>query len=100
MSFIWTLLGTIGQLALAGFLFVYVGFSGASIADRHNPGPLVLSLLDASIYVVPGVCVVSAALVIYLHHPGASAAAYAWYLPPVLLGAAYVVWSVLLTQHR
>ena len=63
MSSGWLILGTIGQLLLAYFLFMVVVFSGAGIANGNNLGKLQLMLLNLSMYVLPAVCVLSAGMV-------------------------------------
>lgn len=95
MTLAWTLLGTIAQLTLALFLFMLVVFSAGGIANGMALGRLELGILNLSVFALPGLCVLSAAIVIVLHLRGGSAASYWWYAMPLaatLLYLAYAVW--------
>ncbi|MEO8998632.1 MAG: hypothetical protein ABI227_06665 [Rhodanobacter sp.] len=99
MSSGWLILGTIGQLLLAYFLFMVVVFSGAGIANGNNPGKLQLMLLNLSMYVLPAVCVLSAGMVLYLYKHGGSVLSYWWYALPLAVAALYLVYAISLNSR-
>lgn len=99
MSFGWTLFGTIAQLLLAYFLFMVVVFSAAGIANGSQLGKLQLGILNLSIFLLPALCVLSAAIVVYLHRHGGSAASYGWYAMPLAATALYLGYAIIL-GHR
>lgn len=95
MSLTWTVLGTIAQLLLAYFLFMVVVFSAGGIANGVTLGRVQLGILNLSVFVLPGLCVLSAAIVVFLHLRAGSATSYWWYAMPLgatLLYLAYAVW--------
>lgn len=92
MSLGWTLLGTIGQLALANFMFMLAVFTGGGLASTTSRSRSVLRVLDLSMYLLPALCVLSAAIVICLHWLGGSAASYAWYAMPLVGALLYVAY--------
>jgi hypothetical protein len=99
MSLTWTVLGTFGQLLLAYVLFMLVAFSAGGLANGMTLGKLHSGILNASIFVLPGLCVASAVIVIGLHVAGASASAYAWYALPLAATAAYLAYLAALGRH-
>ena len=86
MSLGWTLLGAIGQLVLANFMFMPAVFIGGGAASGTSRSKSVLRVLDLSMYLLPALCVLSAGIVICLHGLGGSAMSYGWYAMP-LVGA-------------
>lgn len=90
MSFTGVVLGTIGQLVLGYFLFMLVVFSGGGAANGATPGRWALGILNLSIYLLPGLCVLSAGIVIQLYRHGAGGGAYGWYALPLLATALYL----------
>lgn len=99
MSFGWTLFGTITQLLLAYFLFMLVVFSAAGLANGSQLGKLQLGILNLSIYLLPLLCVLSAAIVVYLYRHGGSAASYEWYAMPLAATVLYLGYAIIL-GHR
>jgi len=53
MSLGWTLLGTLGQLALANFMFMLAVFAGGGLASGTSRSKSVLRVLDLSMYLLP-----------------------------------------------
>lgn len=98
MSFGWTLVGTIAQLMLALFLFMLVVFSASGIANGVSLGKLQLGILNASMFVLPALCVLSAIIVLYLQWNGGSAVSYGWYAMPLAATALYVIYAIILSQ--
>lgn len=99
MSFGWTLLGTIGQLMLANFLFMLVVFSGGGIVTGNQLSRLQLKILDLSMFALPAACALSVVIVIYLHWRGGSAMSYWWYAMPLAATALYLAYFTALI-HR
>jgi hypothetical protein len=98
MSLGWVIAGTVGQLALGGFLFMFVIFSAAGIVNDHALEPYQKSILDFSILALPAVCFISACIVLYLYHIDASASSYWWYAVPVMAAALYLIYAVHLNE--
>jgi flagellar basal body-associated protein FliL len=72
----WVLLGTTAQLLLGAALGIFAMFGSASAGDHASRSGHVLTALQQgalewSIYIVPGVCFLSAATVVLLHRSGA-----------------------------
>lgn len=84
MSLGWTLLGAIGQLVLANFMFMPAVFIGGGAASGTSRSKSVLRVLDLSMYLLPALCVLSAGIVICLHGLGGSAMSYGWYAMPLV----------------
>ncbi|WHZ10259.1 MAG: hypothetical protein OJF60_000698 [Burkholderiaceae bacterium] len=99
MSLGWTVLGTFAQLMLAMFLCMLVIFSGASIANGGTLGGFQMRILNLSIFVLPGLCAVSAAVVIYLHLRGGSVASYWWYAMPLVAATLYLAYAIWLGRN-
>ena len=94
MSLVWVVVGSILQLFLAYFLFMLVVFSPAGAASGE---PLVrwqMAIFNGAIYGLPGLCLVSAALVIYGYRTGWSAQAYWWYAVPIVAATGYVLYAL------
>ncbi len=100
MSFGWTLAGTILQLMLANFLFMLVAFSGGGLASGGSLGKRRLGVLNLSLFLLPGLCVLSACIVIFLHWRGGGAISYAWYALPLVATAFYVVYVTVLSRRN
>lgn len=101
MSFGWTLIGTIGQLGLAYMLFMLVVFSACGLAGGAQLGRRSTTILDKSMYALPMLCLLSAAIVICLHCMGGGVASYAWYAMPLAGALLYVLYFIALVRgHR
>jgi hypothetical protein len=94
MTIGWTLAGTVGQLLLAVWLFMAVVFSAAGIGNGVALGKLQLAIFNASVFIIPGLCVLSAGIVVYLHMHGAGASSYWWYLMPLGAMAVYFAYAL------
>ncbi|HET7930857.1 MAG TPA: hypothetical protein VFL63_05670 [Rhodanobacteraceae bacterium] len=99
MSLAWTVLGTIGQLLLAYLLFMLVAFSGGGLVSGTSLGKRQRRILDLALFVLPGLCVASAIIVIGLQVGGAGAGAYGWYALPLAATAAYIAYVVKLARR-
>lgn len=99
VSFGWTVAGTVGQLMLGYFLFMLVVFSACGLGDGPRLGRLARAILDRSMYVVPGLCPLSAAIVIVLHRLGDGPASYLWYAMPLGGAALYLGYFAALVRH-
>lgn len=89
MSIEWTVLGTFGQLLLAVLLFMLVAFSGGGLANGHRLGRAAMKVLDASLFVLPGTCVLSTLIVWYLQWAGGGTDSYGWFALPLAATALY-----------
>jgi hypothetical protein len=98
MSSGWVIVGTIGQLVLGGFLFMFSIFAGAGIANGNELSKTQIRMLDISIFMLPAVCVFSAGVVLVLYKAGASASAYWWHVLPLLTAAVYTLLLVKLAH--
>jgi hypothetical protein len=94
MSFGWTLAGTIAQALLALFLYMLVIFSAGGIANAITLNKLQMGVLNASIYLLPALCALSAIIVLYLHRTGGSAMSYCWYAMPLVGTVMYLAYVV------
>lgn len=90
MSLLWVVLGVIGQAFLGFFLFMLAIFAGGGVANGNALAGWQMSLLNASIFVLPGLSAVSIIMLIHgwLHQGGASA--YIWHLLPLAGAAIYI----------
>lgn len=95
MSLWGVILGTFGQGLLGYMLFMVVAFSPTG-SDNLTPGQL--NLLDLSLYLLPGSCLVSALIVLYGYRVGAGARIYWWYALPLLLTLIYVIYVLHLNR--
>lgn len=99
MTFGWILLGTLGQLMLAVLLFMGVVFSAGGLGAGARLGKAELRILNLSIYLLPALCVLSAAIVIGLYLHGGSAASYGWYVLPLVGAVSYFAYAVMLGRR-
>lgn len=99
MSFVWTLVGTIAQFLLAGFLFMVVVFSASGLGNDGKLDKTQLDILNLSMYALPASCIVSALIVWYFYRHGGSAACYGWYGLPWVATAVYIGYALHLS-HR
>lgn len=91
MSIGWTVAGTLGQLMLALGLFMFATFAGGGLVTGNQLHPRALRLLDLSLFVLPGTCVVSTFIVIFLHASGSGVRSYGWYVLPLVATGLYLV---------
>ncbi len=78
MSFGSTLAGTIAQRMPGYFLFIRVAFSAGGVVNGGTLSRQQLRVFNLSIYLLPALCLLSAATVIYLHRHGGHAVSYGW----------------------
>lgn len=98
MSLGWVIAGTVGELALGGFLVMFVIFSAAGIANNRTLEPYQNGILNFSIFALPASCFISAGIVLYLFHIDASVSSYWWYAVPVTAAALYLIYAVHLNR--
>jgi hypothetical protein len=92
MSLGWVIAGTVGQIILGYFLFIYVVFSSISISNSGGLSKLQANVLTVSFYALPVICILSAGMVLYLYiNQGSSSAAYWWYATPLGAAALYTL---------
>lgn len=100
MSLAWTVLGTLGQMLLAYFLFMVVAFSGGGLVNGATLGKLQTLVLNLALFVLPGACVASAVVVIGLNIAGAGTRSYLWYLLPFAVTVVYVAYAIVLVRRQ
>ena len=92
MSWGWTLLGTVGQMMLALVLFMLAAFSGGGLASGRALRRGQLRVLDGALFALPGVCGLSAIVVLFLQWAGGGAWAYAWHALPLAATVLYLAY--------
>ena len=100
MALAWVIGGTIAQLLLAMFLFMFVAFSASGIGNVRTLTPLQDVLLTLSLFALPGSCLISATAVIYSYRTGAGPMSYWWHALPAVLAAIYLTYALLLNTAR
>lgn len=100
MSLLWVILGTIAQLMLAVFLFMVVAFSAGDIFNNDSLNKLQMTILNMSLFVLPGICILSAGMVIYYYIVGGSSTVYWWNIVPVISAALYLIYAISLKQSN
>jgi hypothetical protein len=91
MSLTGVILGTICQAMLGLFIFMVVAFAGTT----HTETPLSTlqtSIINACFYLLPGLCVISALIVIFAYTKGAGSVTYWWYALPPTATLVFLVW--------
>ena len=91
MSLLWVIIGTVLQAGFAYFTFMIVAFSGGGLASGTSLSKLKLFILNTSIYILPGICLLCAAIVIFQYINNGSAYSYWWYAVPAFSTAIYLV---------
>lgn len=94
MTLFWVVTGTVLQIFLAYFLFMLAAFAGGGLANGNSLKPIQIKILDMSLFALPGLCVLSAGIVIVLYNQGASANSYWWYLMPVIAAVTYFKYAM------
>lgn len=100
MSLGWVIAGTFGQSMLAFFLFMIAVLAGGGIANGNALSKLELAVLDLSMLALPGSCIVSAGVVIYLYVADAGPSSYWCYGLPAAVLATYAMFVSELTRNR
>lgn len=98
MALGWVIGSTVAQLFLAFFLFMCVAFSASSIGNLHTLTSWQDTLLNLSLFALPGSCVVSAGAVIYCYKTGSGPMGYWWNALPLALTVVYFVYAVILNN--
>lgn len=93
MSLTWVILGVIIQVMLAYLLFMIAAFAGGSIANGSKVTRLEMKILNISIYLLPGLCIVTISFLIYYYKNDGTSLAYWWHALPVLFGIAYLIFA-------
>jgi hypothetical protein len=99
MSLPWIILGTIAQLMLALFLFMLVVFSGGGLVTGNKFSKIQMDILNLSMFVLPGACIVSVVVVWMLYWHGAGVSAYWWYALPLAATGAYLAYAISLGRQ-
>lgn len=99
MSLVWGVIGLILQLFLAYFLFMLVVYSAGGVANGEALTRWQTAIFDGSMFVLPSLCLGSAALVIYGYRAGWSAHAYWWYAVPIVAATGYVLYTLSFTRQ-
>lgn len=73
------------------FMFMFAVFAGGGMANGNNLSPLAIRILDLSMLALPGSCVISAGVVIYLYNTGGGRSSYGWYLLPFAVAGLYMM---------
>ncbi len=94
MSLFWVVCSVVAQLSLAMVLFMLVAFSAGGIANEGGVSARDMLVLNASLYVLPLLCLVSAGLMVHGYLSGASARTYWWHLLPIPAAVAYVIFAL------
>ncbi|GAA6170264.1 hypothetical protein [Sessilibacter corallicola] len=84
MSVLWIIIGTIFQLMLSMFIFMLAAVVGGSFANGNNLSESKLKVLNLSLFVLPGLCIVAAGIVIYQFFSGGTNNSYFWYGLPII----------------
>lgn len=92
MSIGWTVVGTLGQLILAGLLFMLVAFSAGGLVSGQQFRRAHMRILDISLFALPGSCALGTLIVWYLHWAGAGVRSYGWFALPLAVTALYLVY--------
>ena len=98
MSIGWVVLGTILQLFLALFLFMFVGFTAGGIANGRSLRKYQSAILDLSLYFLPATCIICAGIVIYQYNNSGSVNSYWWYALPLLLTGCYLIYALKISR--
>lgn len=93
MSLGWVIAGAVGQLLLAGFLFMYVVFSATGVGNEHALSKLQTGILNFSMFALPLICIVSAGIVLFQYKNGGSAASYWWHAAPLVAAVVYTLYA-------
>jgi hypothetical protein len=94
MSLGWVITGTISQLMLGFYLFMFTAFSGVSIVNENELSKFHVAVLNFSMIALPCSCLLSAGIVLYLYKTDASTLSYWWYVTPLLLVALYIAFAL------
>jgi len=94
MSLVWVVVASILQLFLAYFLFMLVVFSAGGVANGETLARWQMAIFNGSMFVLPSLCLGSAALVIYGYRTGWSAQAYWWFALPIVAATGFVLYAL------
>ena len=97
MSLFGVIVGTFGQLCLGMCLFMVAAFTGGGIANGNTLSSMQMAILNGALFVLPGLCAISAGIVIYACATHGSPHQYWWYVMPIAACAVYLVYALNLT---
>lgn len=97
MSLFWVVCSVVAQLSLAFMLFLLVAFSASGIANEGSASERAMLVLNASLYALPLLCLVSAGLMVHGYLSGGSARTYWWHVLPIPPAMAYLVFALSLS---
>ena len=90
MSLAMVVAGVLGQLFLGFSLFMLAIFAGGGVANGNSLAGWQMSILNASMFVLPGLSAVSIILLIHAWLHQGSASANWWHLLPLAGTAIYI----------
>ncbi len=94
MSLLGLVLSVLGQFMLAMFQFMLVAFSGGALANSNKLSSWKMSVLNASLYMLPAISVMTAAALIYFYASESPYLSYKWHLLPLGATVVYFVFAV------
>lgn len=89
MSLLGLILSVVGLLMFAMYQFMFVVFAGAGLANGNNLSKRKIAVLDACMYLVPSITVLTAGALIYFYTTDSNYLSYKWYLLPLATSATY-----------
>ena len=84
--------GTMGLACLAFVLFMIAVFGGGAAANLNELSTWEMMILDSSLFVLPGLCIVAATMVWVAYLSDWAAAHYWWFAFPLPFVVAYLVY--------
>ena len=84
------LVSLVGQVMLAGLLFMVVVISGTGVGNRRPLSPSESTVIDASLWGLPALCVAAGVVLVVLYALNVGPVAYALHLVPIAAAAAYL----------
>ena len=100
MTLEWVIAGTVAQLGYASYIFMVVAFTAAGIGNCSKLTRTQNIILMMSLYGLPLSALLAAAAVGLLFYHGEQSRQYYWiYVLPIVLGLAYIVYVVRLSNR-
>ncbi|WP_156170376.1 hypothetical protein [Luteimonas sp. FCS-9] len=92
---LWMLIvGCVVLVGLVGFQFMLTVFVGGALANRADPTPFQMSLLDLSIWGLPGLTLVVLGVLIALYVAKSPWLSVWWFAVPVVATAVFAGWAM------
>lgn len=98
MTLGWFIAAIFGQVMLGGFLLMLVVVSACSMDGIDKLAGVHSKILNLAIWLVPGSCVLSTGMLVYLYRHGGGAGWW-WQAMPVLVGAVYLIYALRLGRR-